>query len=338
MSIVDRTGAASPQNGSPGSPQAAAKLDLASGVIGSTALQSELSHHIATARLAIAQQGGERALLIPGHQPVRVSYADPRAPDHSSHIYEETTTLVLSYLIDRFHTAMVFDVGAGVGYFSRIAASRQSSDVTAHAFEMRPDRLALLKASLATDPFASRVHAHLSGLTDAHKGEHEVQYTSSILFESSPRTRDYRELWRWLKLVLRGGVKRDLASATILMTSVDHFAAAHAAPPDVIKIDVDGYEGRVLDGAAQTLARDKPFVLLELHKDKKLRYGVRRKDVAELLFRAGYHGLFFTDHQDRLKCKIVEVGRDHPLIDRQETDLILFYHPDYLSTRPSVAR
>lgn len=339
MSIVDRLrfGAAHTRADT-AEPIATLTLDLASGVISAAALQAEITSHLINARLAIALNAGDRELLIPGHQPIRFSSDNPLSPNNNLRIYEETTTLALSYLIDRFRTATFFDIGAGIGYFSRIAASSLSCDVTVHAFEMRPDRLQRLRACVAGDTFGAQVHSHLIGLTDTHKGENEIYYASSILFETPPQARDYRERWRWLKFNVRGGFNRDFASAKVLMTSLDHFCASQAARPDIIKIDVDGYEGRVLEGATETLKRDRPFLLLELHKDKKLRFGVRRRDIAERLFEAGYRALFFTDHQNRLKCKVIDLSRGNALIDRQETDLILFYHPGYLDVRPAATR
>jgi hypothetical protein len=37
------------------------------------------------------------------------------------------------------------------------------------------------------------------------------------------------------------------------------------SPPDMLKIDVDGFDGRVLAGARETLRRHKPSVLFEWH-------------------------------------------------------------------------
>lgn len=87
---------------------------------------------------------------------------------------------------------------------------------------------------------------------------------------------------------------------------------------------MEGYEGRVLLGAKETLHLLRPYVLLELHSDKKLRFGFRRQDVAKLLFDANYDCLFFTDNQNKDRCAIVEVTSSHPLLSRQETDLVLF--------------
>lgn len=49
------------------------------------------------------------------------------------------------------------------------------------------------------------------------------------------------------------------------MATLDSFAAAHGiARLDVVKADVEGWEGRVLAGGAETLRRFRPPMLLEL--------------------------------------------------------------------------
>jgi FkbM family methyltransferase len=202
--------------------------------------------------------------------------------------------------------------------------------VTVHAFEMRPDRFRELKANAASDAAGERISAHLAGVTEAHAGEREVWLARGMLFEERPQPSEYREAWwRRVKFALRGNKGRDLERSRLLITSIDHFAEERHVRPDVLKIDVEGYEGRVLRGARRTLAEHRPFVLLELHKDKKLRFGAHREDVAQVLFDLGYQGLFFTNHQKRRACDVVETGRGCPLLRRQETDLILFFHPHY---------
>ena len=89
--------------------------------------------------------------------------------------------------------------------------------------------------------------------------------------------------------------------------TIDGFAARKKTWPDIVKIDVEGYEGRVLKGGAKTFAAHRPFVLLELHQDRKLRFGAKRPEVVKLLFDLGYEALFFTDHQTKACCDVVQV-------------------------------
>lgn len=338
MSIIHRIrSVAPPAQPDEGAARAQSRLDMGADAIDGDALLSEVSEFLANSQMAIVRDAGNFNLIIPGHHPIRFTAANPLTPKNLTRFYEETTTLLLSYLIERFRPSSFFDIGAGIGYFSRVAASRADCEVKAQAFEMRPDRLQRLRASVAADPYGLRVTSNLIGLTDAHKGETDIHYASSILFETAPETNDFRERWRWFKFNVRGSLNRDFSSAKVLMTSLDYFTDSRGVAPDVIKIDVDGYEGRVLEGGMETLTRHKPFLLLELHKDKKLRFGVRRREIADKLFDLGYCALFMTDHQDRLSCQVLRIERGDPLIDRQETDLILFYHPDYQRARESGA-
>jgi hypothetical protein len=87
------------------------------------------------------------------------------------------------------------------------------------------------------------------------------------------------------------------------------------------------------DNLNHKFAKRRPFVLLEFHRDKKLRFGKSRADVVQVLFDAGYEALFFTDHQIKAGCQIVQVEASSHYFARQETDLLLFVHPDYLAGR-----
>ena len=69
--------------------------------------------------------------------------------------------------------------------------------------------------------------------------------------------------------------------------TIDGFAERTKTWPDIVKIDAEGYEGRVLKGGAKTFAAHRPFVLLELHQDKKIRFGAKRPEVVKLLFDLG---------------------------------------------------
>ena len=54
----------------------------------------------------------------------------------------------------------------------------------------------------------------------------------------------------------------------VAVTTVDVIVAAWRVP-NLIKIDVEGAERRVLEGVAQTLESHRPLVIIEVRKDKK---------------------------------------------------------------------
>ncbi len=63
--------------------------------------------------------------------------------------------------------------------------------------------------------------------------------------------------------------------------------------PDVIKIDVEGYEGRVLLGAQRILQTYHPVVFLEAHLGEHVhmnRFGDTPADIMKLMWKFGYKG------------------------------------------------
>jgi FkbM family methyltransferase len=62
----------------------------------------------------------------------------------------------------------------------------------------------------------------------------------------------------------------DQGTVPVRLATIDGLIAAGAPEPDFIKCDVEGAEGRVIDGAEQLLARRRPTWLLETFDDRVL--------------------------------------------------------------------
>jgi len=57
---------------------------------------------------------------------------------------------------------------------------------------------------------------------------------------------------------------------------------------DLVKIDCEGYEAKVLAGAEATIRRDRPVVIVEQHDPHAARYGLAPKAGRDLLIAWGY--------------------------------------------------
>lgn len=70
--------------------------------------------------------------------------------------------------------------------------------------------------------------------------------------------------------------------------TVDELARRHG-DPDVMFVDVEGFELRVLNGAAETLARNHPDCFVEMHVGWGLeKFGGSVKSIVDLFFKLGY--------------------------------------------------
>ncbi len=70
--------------------------------------------------------------------------------------------------------------------------------------------------------------------------------------------------------------------------SLDEFCEEHGVAPDVIKIDVEGAEYLVLEGARRTLAMHRPTMFLSLHPAQLESLGHSVRAVESLLASLGY--------------------------------------------------
>lgn len=154
-------------------------------------------------------------------------------------VHEQATTIPPAFsedgeqgLLDRvppsdIHT--VFDVGANVGHWSQYALGAFPG-ATVHAFEIVPETSRLLLERLGKEP---RFHAHPFGLSD-EAGEIAVNIYPSNLLSSAFSLDGGRDVVEQITCRVERGadVARDLGIERI----------------DLLKIDVEGAEGRVFAG------------------------------------------------------------------------------------------
>ena len=124
--------------------------------VSAAAMQPEIVAHLREPKISFVLEKQRYALCIPGHAPISWPTAHSKPPA----FYEETTTLVLNYLLERFGAAVLFDIGADAGYFSRVAAAYKGK-VSAHAFEMRPEKIARMR-EIMSSRHIRRPHHHSS--------------------------------------------------------------------------------------------------------------------------------------------------------------------------------
>jgi Methyltransferase FkbM domain len=96
--------------------------------------------------------------------------------------------------------------------------------------------------------------------------------------------------------------------ASVPQVSVDQLVVEDGRNPTHLKIDVEGYELAVIEGARQTLQRSHPIVFVEVHNDILQSRGTDPAEVLRALRRDGYHWF-----RDRTGVEVDESNLDSPI-------------------------
>lgn len=161
----------------------------------------------------------------------------------------ETFTLYLELLKN---AAVVFDIGANTGIFALLAAI-DSPSREVHAFEPAPKIFNYLQKNVVTNRLTN-LKPVCGALTD-YDGDIELYIPRSIMLPTSSST---------LK-----GFRKAQATITVPALTLDAYVVNNQiAQVDLLKIDTEGTEPRVLEGAKHTLERDKPIIICEVLKGR----------------------------------------------------------------------
>jgi FkbM family methyltransferase len=208
----------------------------------------------------IADPGGVRAFFLTGDR-YSHGWFYPRYAGGRLH-----EPVVTRHLIETLTPASVFvDVGAHLGYFAVIAALRARA-----VFAIEPQEFLI-----------GRIHAnvaanHLTNVTILHAAAGPAPGFAPIPKVGSPLT--------------GVGTGENLVP---MIRLDDYFQGAHQ--PTHLKIDTEGFELRVLEGARALLAA-RPTLYLEVHSGMD-RFGGTRTDLWDFLHDHGY-ALRVGHHRD----------------------------------------
>ena len=163
---------------------------------------------------------------------------------------------------------VVYDIGGYIGLYSLTAASCNSS-AEIFCFEAQKENFQAISRNAESNQYDS-VHVFQTILGDRE--------STCVQFTRTGET---------------GRVALDSDETTdgeaYNSTTLDAFVASEEIPgPDLVKIDVEGYEAHVLRGMRETLARYKPTVLLELHPQLLHLHGESSSEVDRLMESQGY--------------------------------------------------
>ena len=166
-----------------------------------------------------------------------------------------------------------FDIGANVGYYSLLFASL-TKDGTVHSFEPVPLHCHLLNASICLNNFTNIIVNHCTLGNQAGVSDFAISKrmgdSSFVYIETSP-------LLKRIKVSVR--------------TLDDYVKENRIGRIDLLKLDVEGAEKLVLEGAVETLSKKElqPSILLvELYDPVCNHYGTSINETVNFLQAYGY--------------------------------------------------
>jgi FkbM family methyltransferase len=215
-------------------------------------------------------------------------WLDPRTnSDYILGIYEPGCTKVFRRYVKE--GSLCVDVGANLGYSSIFMSQLVGGLGQVIAFEAMPDTVEILQKNVRVND--------LRNVTVVQAAASDV--SGSVKFFSEP-SQSITRTASMLNHRFQG------AAQTTIVPSIrldDYFAGA-ARYPDFIKIDVEGAEEAVLNGARETLARGAPALVVEIH-----RWGSPESQrVLSLLSELGYSAHIFEIRTHEALCVATPVS------------------------------
>jgi FkbM family methyltransferase len=182
-----------------------------------------------------------------GGQSMRVNWAL-----HKTYVfgtYEPGVVQGLEELIRPGWTAV--DVGANIGYFTLLMANRVGPQGKVIAFEPLAENFRILQENIQLNGHTNVVAENLALMSRTERIELRSATPGAITWVASVRIDQ----------------NSAVESQSVEAVTLDEYVQKKGiAKVDFLKIDVEGAEASVLEGATNVLNRDKPILLIEMHE------------------------------------------------------------------------
>tara|TARA_R110002096_G_scaffold25004_1_gene78611 strand:+ start:5060 stop:5896 length:837 start_codon:yes stop_codon:yes gene_type:complete len=162
---------------------------------------------------------------------------------------------------------VVFDVGAHIGLVTLPASEVIGEGGKVYAFEPADGNRQFLNYHLEANKIANvEVESFLLGAKD----DDEVAFYAQVGAAGT-------------NSILHLENKGEFEQTLVRQTTIDSYCDANGIGPDLIKIDVEGAEIGVLQGAEKTLAAFKPKIFLSVHPTHIEKLGLSMDDLRQLI-------------------------------------------------------
>ncbi len=195
--------------------------------------------------------------------------------------------------------SIFFDIGAHFGRWSLFAANVVGSHGTVFAFEPSAAFSTLERNTLRN----SRISLRRAAL-----GDRDAQAT--FFGQGSTTTGSFVESVTEMNVRFNPGVP--VTTYDVQMRTLDNITRELELEPRVIKVDVEGYELRVLQGARETISRSYPTWIIEIHPPQLRLSGGGDDQVIQFLESYGYSLKVLDRNANSLYTVLATHGRCGP--------------------------
>jgi FkbM family methyltransferase len=211
---------------------------------------------------------------------------DPTAAALFAGDYEEAEISLFCSLAAM--SRLVVDIGANIGVYTCAAAAHLEKYGHVIAFEPVPANLDHLNRNVLANGLSGRVTVEAAAVGE--KGGQIKIHLARFIGRHS------------ISAANALGASRSISAP---MVTLDSYLAAHAVgDPDIVKIDVEGYDGHVLRGAMETLRRATPTLFVEYSPSHLTNCGFDPKEFLRIIF-DHYSQVFMVDERSRhlVRCR-----------------------------------
>jgi len=186
------------------------------------------------------------------------------------YLVEKKETEFFKKLIERGQ--IVIDIGANIGYYTLMAAARVGKNGKVYSFEPFSSTFDLLQENIRINKFENVILSKIAvldkeGTIELHLSSVTNTGSTSISFPPN-----------------YSGKKENVKCITL-----DKFIKEKELKKvDIIKIDVEGAEVKVLNGMKKLLSTQSPKVLIEINEENLNALGSSKEDIYDFFKKLGY--------------------------------------------------
>lgn len=199
-------------------------------------------------------------------------------------------------------SSVMFDIGANIGLYSLVVASIPNNKSKIFAFEPVAENRKYIDKNISLNKLEN---IEIVPMAVGEKPGKLKLYLAenSIGTHSAGRVTD--------------------KNITITKTSIDSFSKLRNVVPDIIKIDIEGYEAYALEGGLKTIKKHKPTILIEFDTGLIRNCGSDPAVLAETLLSV-YRYCYLIDER---KKSLVRINSPSELLNTSNVNLVLCEKP-----------